>query len=30
MGALFDVTEGTNTDENTPSWIVGDTFLVRS
>ncbi|KAI0032718.1 aspartic peptidase domain-containing protein, partial [Vararia minispora EC-137] len=27
LGALFDVTQGASTDNSTPSWIVGDTFL---
>jgi cathepsin D len=30
MGGLFDVTQGAATNAQTPSWIVGDTFLVRS
>ncbi|VDC07594.1 unnamed protein product [Peniophora sp. CBMAI 1063] len=27
QGAIFDVTQGATTNQNTPSWIVGDTFL---
>ncbi|KZV73513.1 acid protease [Peniophora sp. CONT] len=27
QGAIFDVTQGAATNQNTPSWIVGDTFL---
>lgn len=31
LGGIFDISQGTNigSDSSVPSWIVGDTFLVR-
>lgn len=32
LGGIFDISQGTNigSDSSVPSWIVGDTFLVRT